>query len=174
MIFTTPKYYGSAWVAGILGYNLVLISFSYIAIIGISIKKTTAPYGVAMLYATIITIVLDIILIPKFGKEGSALATVIAQLIVPTYLFYKSQKLYPIPYKFSEVIIVTISSLLVALVVRFIPFDSLAKQIAVKVITALVLIAVALLLNRKTLLGLISGIKKTNIKNQTNAANIPA
>ncbi len=174
MIFTTPEYYGSAWVAGILGYNLVLISFSYIAIIGISIKKTTAPYGIAMLYAAIVTIALDIILIPKFGKEGSALATVIAQIIVPTYLFYIGQKVYPIPYKFSEVIIVTVSSLLIALMVRFIPFDSLATQITVKVITALFLIAIALLLNRKTLLGLILGIKKTNINNQTNAANIPA
>lgn len=174
MIFTTPEYYDSAWVAGILGYNLVLIGLSYIAIVGISINKTTKPYGVAMLYATIVTIALDIFLIPKFGKEGSALATVIAQLIVPAYLFYIGQKVYPIPYKFSEVIVVTLSTVAVVVLVRFIPFDNLATQIIVKVITALILIATALLLNRKTLLGLISGIKKQKINSEANAVNAPA
>ncbi|HUZ59152.1 MAG TPA: oligosaccharide flippase family protein [Hanamia sp.] len=171
MIFTTPEYYDSAWVAGILGYNLVLISFSYIAIIGISIKRTTAPYGIAMLYATIVTIALDIILIPKFGKEGSALATVIAQIIVPAYLFYKGQKVYPIPYKFAEVAIVIITFLVVVVGIRFIHFDNLATQVIVKVITSLFMITLTLLLNRKTLSVLISGIKKQKINKEANAIN---
>lgn len=157
MIFTTPQYYDSAWVAGILGYNLVLIGFSYIAIIAISIHKTTAPYGIAMLYATIVTIFLNVILIPKFGKEGSALATTIAQVLVPAYLFYKGQKIYHIPYKFVEVIAATISLLLVVIAVRFIHFDNLFTQITVKVLVALILVTITLLLNRKSLLPLLAG-----------------
>jgi O-antigen/teichoic acid export membrane protein len=164
MIFTTPQYYGSAWVAGILGYNLVLIGFSYIAIIGISINKNTKPYGIAMLYATIITIVLNIILIPKFGKEGSALATVIAQTIVPAYLFYIGQKVYHIPYKFGEVIIVMLSLLAVSMIVRFINFDNFAIQLTVKVMIGLFIIAFALLLNRKGLMALFSSIKNKKLK----------
>jgi O-antigen/teichoic acid export membrane protein len=172
MIFTTPEYYDSAWVAGILGYNLVLIGFSYIAIIGISINKTTAPYGMAMLYATIATILLNVILIPRFGKEGSALATVIAQILVPAYLFYNGQKVYPIPYKFAEVITVTISLLGVVVMVRFIPFANLATQIIVKVIITVFIIVAALLLNRKTILALLAGIKKKKKNNETNVINL--
>ena len=41
-----------------------------------------------------------VILIPNMEK-GSALATVIAQVIVPAYLFTKGQKVYLIPYKFA-------------------------------------------------------------------------
>lgn len=160
MIFTTPEYYGSAWVAGILGYNLVLISFSYIAIIGISIKKTTAPYGMAMLGATIVTILLNLILIPKFGKEGSALATVIAQIIVPAYLFYKGQKVYPIPYKFAEVAIVIITFLVIVVGIRFIHFDNLAIQIFVKIIIAILLMAAAFFMNRTSVVLLLSRLKK--------------
>jgi len=166
MIFTTPQYYSSAWVAGILGYNLVLIGFSYIAIVGISINKNTAPYGMAMLYATIVTIVLNLLLIPKFGKEGSALATVIAQIIVPVYLFYIGQKVYPIPYKFKEIVLVTITLLLVVMVVRLIVFDSLVMQIIVKIIIAIVIISIAFLLKRKTLLSLFTTVKKQKINKQ--------
>lgn len=162
MIFTTPEYYGSAWVAGILGYNLVLISFSYIAIIGISIKKTTAPYGIAMLYATIVTIALDIILIPKFGKEGSALATVIAQIIVPAYLFYKGQKVYPIPYKFAEVAIIIITFLIVVVGIRLIHFNKLTIQIFVKIFVAILLTAGALFMNRASIVLLLSKLKQRN------------
>ena len=35
------------------------------------------------------------------GKFGSALATLISQAIVTVYLFYRAQKLYPIPYRFA-------------------------------------------------------------------------
>jgi O-antigen/teichoic acid export membrane protein len=168
MIFTTPQYYDSAWVAGILGYNLVLIGFSYIAIIGISINKNTKPYGMAMLYATIVTIILNVILIPKFGKEGSALATVIAQIIVPTYLFYIGQKVYPIPFKFKEVILVLVSLLAVVMIVRFINFENFAIQLAVKVIVGLLIIAIVLLLNKKGLLALLSLIKNQKLKSGVN------
>ena len=163
MIFTTSQYYDSAWIAGILGYNLVLIGFSYIAIIGISINKNTKPYGMAMLYATIITIVLNVILIPKFVKEGSALATVIAQIIVPAYLFYIGQKVYHIPYKFGEVIIVMLSLLAVSVIVRFINFDSFAIQLTVKVMVGLFIIVFALLLNRKGLMALFSSVKNEKL-----------
>ncbi|HXR84048.1 MAG TPA: oligosaccharide flippase family protein [Hanamia sp.] len=163
MIFTTPQYYDSAWVAGILGYNLVLIGFSYIAIIGISINKNTKPYGMAMLYATVVTIILNVILIPKFGKEGSALATVIAQILVPAYLFYIGQKVYRIPYKFGEVIIVMVSLLIVSVIVRTVNFENFTIQLTVKIIVALMMIGFVLLLNRKGVLALLSSVKKEKV-----------
>lgn len=155
MIFTTTQYYDSAWVAGILGYNLMLIGLSYIAIIGISIRKTTTPYGVAMLYATIITIVLNFILIPRFGKEGSAMATVIAQVIVPVYLFYIGQKVYSIPYKFLEVAILIVAFLGITIMIRFIQFDNLFIQILTKTIVAIFMIAAVFLLKRKIFIQLL-------------------
>lgn len=160
MLLTAPAYHDAAWVAGILGYNLVLIGFTYIAVIGTSIAKITAPYGIAMLFATILTIILDIILIPKFGKEGSAIATVAAQIIVPAYLFYKGQKVYPIPYKYAEVLIVIISMAFVVVMVRFISFDSMALQIVVKIITALLLLAFVIVANKAKLILVLARVKK--------------
>lgn len=160
MLLTAPAYHDAAWVAGILGYNLVVIGFTYIAVIGTSIAKSTSPYGIAMLFATILTIILDIILIPKFGKEGSAIATVAAQLIVPAYLFYKGQKVYPIPYKYGEVFIAMITMAFVVVMVRFISFDSMALQIAVKTITVLLLLAFVFVANKAKLILVLARLKK--------------
>lgn len=162
MIFTTPQYYDSAWVAGILGYNLFLIGLTYIAIIGISINKTSAPYGMAMLYATILTIVLNLILIPKYGKEGSALATVIAQILVPVYLFYKSQQVYPIPYKFTEVIIITIGLLAATVTVRLIHFNDFWISLFVKITLTILLMAAVFFLKRKPFNSVLLKIKQRN------------
>ena len=151
MLLTAPAYHDAAWVAGILGYNLVLIGFTYIASIGISIAKVTAPYGYAMLFATIVTIILDIILIPRFGKEGSAIATVAAQFIVPCFLFYKSNKVYPIPYKYGEVLAVIGLMAVVVVVIRFINFDSIVLQIAVKMIATIALLLFVIMANKTKL-----------------------
>lgn len=159
MVFATPQYYGSAWVAGILGYNLMLIGFSYIAVIGISIKKSTAPYGMAMLYATILTVLLNVILIPKYGKEGSALATTLAQVLVPAYLFYRGQRVYHIPYKFTEVVIVIITLLGIVIWARFIKPENFYTQILIKSIIALLLVMIVFFLNRNSIKLLVSRLK---------------
>ena len=160
MLFTSPAYYESAWVTGILGYNLVLISFSYIAIIGVSVKKTTLPYATAMVLATMATIVLDIILIPMYGIEGSAIATVAAQLIVPIYIFYKGQKMYFIPYDFKKVSFYTILFLIVAVLVRKITFTNIYSQIVVKAFVSLIFIAVLVLANKDQIVALNKSVKQ--------------
>lgn len=160
MIFTTSDYYDSAWVAGILGYNLLFIGMSYIAIIGTTIVKSTKPYGYAMLYATLFTVLLNVILIPRFGKEGSALATVVAQVMVPVYLFYIGQKVYPIPYKFAHVSLVIITLLIIVVAVRLIKFDTLAVQILVKVLITFSLLVATFFLNRSRVILLFEKFRK--------------
>lgn len=162
MVLTSPAYYDAAWVGGILSYNLVLIGFTYIASIGISIAKKPAPYGIAMLFATVLTIILDILLIPKFGKEGSAIATVAAQLLVPCYLFYKGNKIYPIAYRYAEVAIVMLLMAAVVVGVRFISFENLTMQAGVKIIVALILILFVIIANKTKLQTVISKIRKRN------------
>jgi len=163
MIFTASEYHDSAWVAGILGYNLLLIGLSYIAIIGTTIKKSSTPYGYAMLYATILTILLNVILIPKYGKEGSALATVIAQVLVPVYLFYIGQKVYPIPYKFAHVTTVIIALLAIVVAVRFMKFDSLTTQVFVKVVITFFMIVAVFFLNRSRIIVLLDKFRKNKV-----------
>lgn len=99
--FTTESYHDASGVVSLLSFNYVVVGLGYIASIGPAIARTTKPYGVALVAAGGLTVMLNLILVPRFGKEGSAAATLIAQSIVPVYVFYRSQKLYPIPFKFG-------------------------------------------------------------------------
>jgi O-antigen/teichoic acid export membrane protein len=49
-------------------------------------------------------VVLNLILVPRFGKEGAAISILISQLVVPVAVFIHGQKLFPIPYKFGKAI----------------------------------------------------------------------
>ena len=68
---------------------------------GPSIARRTGPTGIAMVSAAVLNIILNFALVPTYGKTGSAVATLISQSLTPIYLFYRSQQLYPIPYRFG-------------------------------------------------------------------------
>jgi O-antigen/teichoic acid export membrane protein len=132
ILFTTPKYYESAWVASILSINIVLIGLTYIASIGTSIVKNTIHYSIGVLLAGVVTVIFNLILIPIWGKEGSAIATVAAQIIIPVYLFYKAQKLFYIPYEFWKVAVCLIAAVIIGTGVRLLEYPNWWAAVLVK------------------------------------------
>lgn len=136
--FVTESYLGASRIVGILSFNYVVIGLGYIATIGPSIMKTTKPYGIGMVIAGGLTIALNFILVPRFGKEGSAVATLIAQSIVPVYVFYYSQKLYPIPYRFGVAFGIFLFAFLLAAIGGRFCWSDLLLGIGVKLLFILI------------------------------------
>ena len=134
MVFTTKSYMGASRVVGILAFNYVGIGLSYIAVIGSAIGKTTKPYGHSILLAAILTIALNLMLVPSLGKEGAALSTLIAQSIVPIYVFYYSQKIYPIPYQFGVGVKIIVFSMGLAFVGGSVPITNPFLEIGMKIL----------------------------------------
>jgi O-antigen/teichoic acid export membrane protein len=150
-VFTTSQYVDSSWVASILSVNIILIAFTYIASIGPSIVKNSVFYSVGVMIASAVTILLYIWFIPLWGKEGAALATVLAQLIVPVFLFLKGQKLYPIPYDFTRVAVFLLAAVAIGVLIRLIPFTTTTTAIQIKILALLCFIMAALLYIRVVL-----------------------
>lgn len=100
VILTTSAYYEAAMVASILTFNSFLLGLSTISGLGATVAKKTFPLGMVNLFSAIILIGLNFSLIPQLGIEGAALAVCLSQLIIPCYMFWKSQKYYSIPYPF--------------------------------------------------------------------------
>jgi O-antigen/teichoic acid export membrane protein len=123
-IFATAAYLEASSVVGILSFSYIMIGVYYIASIGPSIVKTTAPTGIAITLAAGLDIILNLALVPHFGKIGSALSTFISQALVPAYIFYHAQRLYPIPYRFGAMTVVFMFSFAVMAAGRFIFFDN--------------------------------------------------
>ncbi len=131
--FTTEEYAGASRIIGILAFSHVMIGLSYIAAVGPAIVKTNIPYGLALAVAAGVTIGLNYFLVPHFGKEGSAFSTFIAQAFVPLYVFYCSQKLYPIPYRFKNVLVAVTLSLTLVFIGNIWQIDNIILGIAIKI-----------------------------------------
>lgn len=108
IVFTTREYYGAWTVVPFLAFSHVMVGLTYIAAVGPGIAKQTAPVGTAMVIAAVANVLLNLVLTPRWGKEGAALSTLLSQTLVPVLLFASAQKIYPIAYSFSKAAIILI------------------------------------------------------------------
>ncbi len=106
IIFTNEHYYDAYLTAGILAFNGIIYGYAYIAVLGCNMVKDNKPLAYSVLLASIVTALGYILLVPVYGKIGAALSMVIGYLVVPVYLFYKSQQVWPFPFKFGIALII--------------------------------------------------------------------
>ncbi|MBU6359774.1 MAG: oligosaccharide flippase family protein [Chloroflexi bacterium] len=97
------RWVDAAPVIGPLAFSFVMIGLQAIAGLGLEIKKKSISMASAFILAAFLNIIFNFLLVPTFGKVGSAWATLLAQSVIPIMLFYQSQRAYPIPYPFGTV-----------------------------------------------------------------------
>ncbi|MDW8345796.1 MAG: oligosaccharide flippase family protein [Bacteroidia bacterium] len=112
ILFTHPKYYEAQYTAVILVYSQIFIGLTHIGMIGSAIKKTILPLLKVLFVSACLFAVLCAIMVPVYGKEGAAVSTLIAQIMMPIYVFYRSQKDYYIPYNFRQAFLIILISMI--------------------------------------------------------------
>ena len=152
IVLTNPRYYDAAFVAGLLAFNHVIIGVSAIASIGPGIAQNNKAYGIAMAASAILLIILNLVLVPRFGKEGAAVSILLSQCVIPLAVFSHGQRLYRIPYKFGKAIAIAgLSFVLGATTALSLSsnVDSLTSGILIKGVIVLVYMCILVLLLRK-------------------------
>ena len=92
------------------GYNVVfLLSMSYIflgvsaiIVLGIHITRKTWIISIIFPISAIINVLLNILLIPDYGRIGAAVATLISIIIINLLYFYALHKVYPTNFKYLQ------------------------------------------------------------------------
>ena len=92
---------------------------------GIYIEKKTLFLPITTIISAVTNVVVNLMLIPKMGIMGAAIATLLSYLIMAVSTFYFSQRIYPIQYEFRRIFIITVS-----VVLCFIFFKILSGVIA--------------------------------------------
>jgi O-antigen/teichoic acid export membrane protein len=98
-IFTTPAYYGAASSVPWLVFAYVAMGATYILALGTTIVKKSGPVALSIFIGAAVNTALNFTLIPRLGKDGAAIATFAAYLAAAAYLYFASQRAYPIPYR---------------------------------------------------------------------------
>lgn len=94
-ILTTPEFVDSFKPIGLLSLGWVAYGVSLVAVTGITLVKKVKFISIISGLSAGLNIVLNFLLIPKFGIMGAAFATFAAYLFLVVAYMYKSEQLYP-------------------------------------------------------------------------------
>ncbi|MGQ9574336.1 MAG: lipopolysaccharide biosynthesis protein [Thermoguttaceae bacterium] len=97
-----PAYSAAASCVAFLAFGCLFNGARFIAATGLHIIKKSVPSAVSAAIGFSTSLSLNFLLIPAFGRNGAALASMMAWLVSLVYLFAASQRNYPIPYRWSR------------------------------------------------------------------------
>lgn len=126
-LFTNESYTNAYLVMPIL-YLSTFISGIHMFAPGLLLKKKTATYGLIVLSSLLINIFLNLILIPKYGNQGAAVATLIGTTINVSILFYFSQKHFSFKIRHSTITLFVLSFIALSFAYYHDPFESLSMN----------------------------------------------
>lgn len=121
-IFSSNAAFQPAYkVVGLISLNTIIYSYLSFAAMGMSIKKVSAPLGIALTISALVGVGLNFLFIPSLGFVGSALATILASAPVPVYVLLRSQKLYYFSLPSNKIMLLTGMAFLIVSWIVFYP-----------------------------------------------------
>jgi len=117
-IFTDGKFHDAQYLMPIF-YFTVGISLLTIFSMGLQIQKKTKTIAIIAIIGAIFNLILNILLVPKYGVYGAAIATFIAVSIFSTITFYLSQKEFPFKNKLNYFFLIILIN---ALIIYFLSY----------------------------------------------------
>lgn len=104
MLVADQAFEGSHNVVFILSISYIFLGASGIIVLGIHITKKTWIITIIFPVSAVINVLLNIWLIPIYGRMGAATATLISVIIINLLYLYSLKRVYPVNFKYFEFI----------------------------------------------------------------------
>jgi O-antigen/teichoic acid export membrane protein len=111
LTFTRPEFWEGAPVVPVIVGAYLLHGVFLLTSIGVGIEKRTRYYPVITGTAAVSNVVLNLVLVPPFGMMGAAWATLLSYAVMAAGGFRFSQRLYPIPFRYSRLARISVAGL---------------------------------------------------------------
>ncbi len=132
----SPSYTSAYEAVGMLTMSVALFGISNLVLFGIGITRRMGYVAIYTVVALTLNVVLNLVLIPRWGMLGSAFATLIAYGALAAFYYHRSQILYPTPYALGKTVRTVVLGGL-AMAVGLVRFEPLGLSLVVKGATAL-------------------------------------
>lgn len=99
------QYWEAYFVIPLLCLSVYFVNLKDVITWGLFISKKTKIIGSIVLFAGIMTLGLNLLLVPLLGMTGAALSTLLAQILYWYMIHYFSQREYYIPYEYRKIFI---------------------------------------------------------------------
>ena len=97
-----PVYHTAAFVIPIVAASLTFYGLYYIVNVGLNIKRKTWISSVFSTIAAITNLILNLVLIPRYGAMGAAIATLLAYIVLVLVAYIVNQRMYPLPLEIGK------------------------------------------------------------------------
>jgi O-antigen/teichoic acid export membrane protein len=124
--------WSASYIVPILSFSILFINMKEITVYGLHIVRKTKIIGIIVLVTSVLSLLLNILLIPVWDITGCALATLISQAIYWALVLFYSQKHFYIPYELRKIIIMIVTGVLISLIPIAINDLSLVYRLIIK------------------------------------------
>ncbi len=98
LLFPT-SYHSATPIIPIIALSIVFYGVYTVFTVGTGVKRKTWYIAIAMTAAALLNVAINIVLIPRYGSIGAALATLIAYVFLTVIMYVVNQRLYPLPFE---------------------------------------------------------------------------
>ena len=131
-IFTPASYEDAYQVVGLLAGSVVAIGINAVTMTEISLQRRTLYFARYTLYAAVLNVALNFLLIPPWGMIGAALATFLSYAALAALYYWRAQRLGPAPFELGRLLIVVVVTGALVAVGTLVHLDPLWLSVAVK------------------------------------------
>lgn len=112
VISSSKDFWGAIAIVPVLSLSIFFVNMKEITIYGLHIAKKSRIVGLIVIAATILSLALNMILIPIWDIAGAAVATLLSQLFYWAACYYFAQKSYFVPYELRKIFILFMAGML--------------------------------------------------------------
>ncbi len=144
LVVRNNDYWSGLDIVPALSLNFIVLGMNYFVCIGLFLKNKTNYYIIPSLITAFINIMLNFMLIPRYGMYGAAASTLISQVIYTSILALVSNKIYPVPFEWRKVFLIFFLAVSAFLISEYFVTGFFILDLAIRLIVIL-LIPVSLL-----------------------------
>lgn len=104
-LISAPEYYPSWKVVPLIAMAFVINGF-YFSFSSVFFLEKTKYLPILTILGAIVNIILNFLLIKKYGFMGAAYASILTKIFFTAITYLVSQRLYPIPYEINKILVV--------------------------------------------------------------------
>lgn len=145
-VLADPSYLNAYKVIPLIVLSMIFMSSDYVFQVGILLKKKTGYLPAIAGVAAGTNILLNFSLIPRYNMMGAALATAISFFIYVLGIYVVAQKLYFIPFEFSRIGKIFLSSIAIFFLTNLFTFQDMFFSTGIKVLFTSLTLALILYL----------------------------
>lgn len=114
VITNSKEFWSAVVIIPVLSLSIFFVNMKEVTVYGLHIAKKTSIIGLIVVGATIISLGLNILLIPVWDITGAAIATLLSQFSYWYACYYFSQKVFYVPYDIRKIAVILITGAVLA------------------------------------------------------------